>query len=315
MEPELNKIGLYLINVNITDITDISGYIDALGKKAAAEAVNRAMIDVAEEEKLGAIGETGAHRERDIRVAENRADAQKGMKRAEADQRVYVQGQEATAVGGENKSKAEIAAYNAELAVRQAEAMQRGEVARRMAEVEIQKAQYKAETERLTADIVVKQEIEKRNIEIAAEAEAERIRRVARGEADGILMKYVAEAEGIQKLLQGKAAGYQQLVESCKNDARAAATLLMVEKIEAIVAKQVEAIKNLKIDKVTVWDSGAINGTSSTANFAQNLIKSVPPLHEVARMAGVELPDYLGHVADPDRKKAGPAPKESKPPQ
>ncbi len=315
VEPELNKIGLYLINVNITDITDISGYIDALGKKAAAEAVNRAMIDVADQEKLGAIGETSAYKERDIRVAENRAEGQKGMKRAEADQRIYVQGQEAEAVGGENKAKADIAAYNAELAVRQAEAMQRGEVANRMAEVEIQKAQYKAETERLTADVVVKQEIEKRNIEIAAEAEAERIRRIARGDADGVLMKFEAEAEGMQKLLEGKAAGYRQLVESCKGDARATATLLMIEKIEDIVAKQVEAIKNLKIDKVTVWDSGSANGTSSTANFAQNLIKSIPPLHEVARMAGVELPDYLGHVTDPDQKKPGPAPKENKSPQ
>lgn len=313
VEPELNKIGLYLINVNITDITDISGYIDALGKKAAAEAVNRAMVDVADQEKLGAIGETSAHRERDIRVAENQAEAQKGMKRAEADQRVYVQGQEATAVGGENKSKADIAAYNAELAVKQAEAMQRGEVAKRMAEVEIQKAQYKAEAERLIADTVVKQEIDKRNIEIAAEAEAERIRRIARGDADGVLMRFEAEAEGMQKLLQGKAVGYQELITSCKGDARAAATLLMVEKIEDIVAKQVEAIKNLKIDKVTVWDSGSANGTSSTANFAQNLIKSVPPLHEVARMAGVELPDYLGHIVDPDKKKqAGPA-KDGKP--
>lgn len=297
VEPELNKIGLYLINVNITDITDVSGYIDALGKKAAAEAVNQAMVDVADQEKHGAIGETEAHKERDIRVAENRAAAEKGMKHAEADQRVYVQGQEAVAVGGENKAKADIAAYNAELAVKQAEAMQRGEVARRLAEVEIQKAQYKAEQERLIADEVVKKEIDKRNIEIAAEAEAERIRRIARGDADATLMRFTAEAEGMQKLLEGKAAGYQKLVESCKGDARDVATLLMVEKIEEVVAKQVEAIKNLKIDKITVWDSGSKDGTSSTANFAQNLIKSIPPLHDVARMAGVELPDYLGHVS------------------
>ena len=298
VEPELNKIGLYLINVNITDITDVSGYIDALGKKAAAEAVNQAMIDVAEQEKLGAIGETQAQKERNIRVAENEAEGQKGMKHAEADRRVYVQQQESQAIGGENKAKAEIADYNASLIVKQAEAQQRSEVAKRMAEVEIQKAQYKAETERLNAAEVAQQEIQKRKVEIAAEAEAERIRRVAKGEADGVLLKYQAEAEGMRKLLEGKATGYSKLVESCGGDAQAAATFLMVEKIEDIVARQVEAIKNLKIDKITVWDSGAANGTSSTANFAQNLIKSVPPLHEVARMAGVQLPDYLGKLAD-----------------
>ena len=305
VEPELNKIGLYLINVNITDITDVSGYIDALGKKAAAEAVNQAMIDVAQQEKLGAIGGTQARKERDIRVAENEAEGQKGMKHAEADQRVYVQQQESLAIGGENKSKAEIADYNASLIVKQAEALQRSEVAKRMAEVEIQKAQYKAELERLNAAEVAQQEVEKRKVEIAAEAEAERIRRVAKGEADGVLLKYQAEAEGLRKLLEGKATGYSKLVESCGGDAQAAATLLMVEKIENIVSHQVEAIKNLKIDKITVWDSGSSNGTSSTANFAQNLIKSVPPLHEIARMAGVQLPDYLGKIADtpaPEKK-------------
>ncbi len=299
VEPELNKIGLYLINVNITDITDVSGYIDALGKKAAAEAVNQAMIDVAEQEKLGAIGGTQARKERDIRVAENEAEAKKGMKHAEADQRIYVQQQESLAIGGENKAKAEIAAYNADLTVKQAEAQQRSEVAKRMAEVEIQKAQYKAELERLNAAEVAQQEVEKRKVEIAAEAEAERIRRVAKGEADGVLLKYQAEAAGLRNLLEGKAAGYSKLVESCGGDAHAVATLLMVEKIENVVAHQVEAIKNLKIDKVTVWDSGSSNGTSSTANFAQNLIKSVPPLHEIARMAGVQLPDYLGKVLEP----------------
>lgn len=305
VEPELNKIGLYLINVNITDITDVSGYIDALGKKAAAEAVNQAMIDVAQQEKLGAIGETQAQKERNIRVAENEAEGQKGMKHAEADRRVYVQQQESQAIGGENKAKAEIADYNASLIVKQAEAQQRSEVAKRMAEVEIQKAQYKAETERLNAAEVAQQEIQKRKVEIAAEAEAERIRRVAKGEADGVLLKYQAEAEGMRKLLEGKATGYSKLVESCGGDAQAAATFLMVEKIENIVSHQVEAIKNLKIDKITVWDSGSSNGTSSTANFAQNLIKSVPPLHEIARMAGVQLPDYLGKIVDtpaPEKK-------------
>src|SRR5687767_1626471 len=63
VEPELNKIGLYLINVNITDITDASGYIDSIGKKAAAEAINQARVDVAEQEKTGAIGQSSANRE------------------------------------------------------------------------------------------------------------------------------------------------------------------------------------------------------------------------------------------------------------
>lgn len=299
--PELNKIGLYLINVNITDITDESGYIESIGKKAASEAINQAKIDVAEQEKRGAIGESEAMREKEIKVAENVAQAAKGKKRAEADQRIYVQQQEAEAVSGENKSKGDIAAADATLEVKRAEALRQGEVAKREAEVEIQKAQYKAETERLNAEQVAQQEIDKRKIEIAAEAEAEKVRRIARGEADAVLMRFTAEADGLRKLLQSKAEGYAKLVEGAHNDPGAAATLLLLEKLEQVVTLQTEAIKNLKIDKVTVWDSGA-NGTSSTAGFFSNLIKSLPPLHDVAKMAGLNLPDYLGTVEKPAEK-------------
>jgi flotillin len=305
VEPELNKIGLYLINVNITDITDESDYIESIGKKAASEAINKAKVDVAEQEKVGAIGESEAHRERDVRVAENTAQAVKGRKAAEIDQRVYVQQREAEAVDGENLSKAAIASSNANLAVQEARAMQTSEVALREADVQIQKAQYLAEQERLRAAEVVKQEIEKQKVEIDAEAKAERIRREARGEADGILMRYQAEAEGLQKLLESKADGYAALVKSTNGDAKAAATLLLIEKMEELVARQVEAIKNIKIDKITVWDSGA-NGSSSTANFVSNLYKSVPPMQEIASMVGLELPEYLGKVKAEDVKAAAP---------
>ncbi len=298
VEPELNKIGLYLINVNITDITDESTYIESIGRKAAAEAINKAKVDVAEQDKLGAIGQAEAVREQTIRVAQNMAQSEKGKKQAEADQRIYVQGQEAQAVAGENTAKADIADSNAQLAVKQAAALQIGEVAKRKAQVEIQKAQYLAEQERLNAEEVVRKEIDKRMIEIAADAEAERIRREAKGQADGILLRYEAEAKGVRQVLEGKAAGYQALVKSCNSDARAAASLLMIEKIEEMVALQVEAIKNLRIDKITVWDSAAGEGKgSSTANFVSSLIKSIPPLRDVAAMAGVELPDYLGTTA------------------
>jgi flotillin len=353
VEPELNKIGLYLINVNITDITDESDYIASIGKKAASEALNQARVDVAEQEKKGeighadahremtvrvaeqvaqaekgkkaaeadqrvfvqqqesaaAIGEAAAHREMTVRVAENVAQSEKGKKAAEADQRVFVQGQEAEAIKGENTARADIAQSNATLAMRQAEALQRGEVARLSAQTEIQKAQALAETERLNAAEVVRQEIERRKVEIAAEAEAERIRRHARGEADAILLRYEAEARGLRQVLESKAAGYESLVRSTGGDARAAATLLMIEKLEQIVAKQVEAIQNLKIDKITVWDSGGGNGhASSTANFLSSLVGSLPPLQEIAKMAGVQLPDYLGRMTDSGNTNAtGPA--------
>jgi len=303
-------------------------------------------VGVARENQAKDIGIAEASRERDIQVADAQAEAvkkqktieanrrasvagdearaqvaeasslaegTKGAKAAEADQRIYVKERESEAVKGENESQAKIANANAELAVVRAEATQRGEVADREAEVTIQQAQAKAEKERLTAAEVVREQIDRQKIEIAAGAEAEKTRQEAQGVADAILAKYEAEAKGIRQLLDSKAVGYQSLVKGCGGDARAGATFLMTEKIEEIVTLQTEAIKNIKIDKITVWDSGGSNGGgsggSSTSNFMSNLIKSLPPLHEVAGMAGVELPDYLGNIKGETAKAAAPAPK------
>ena len=300
VDTELQKVGLYLINVNLVDITDESDYIESIGKKAASTAVENARVDVANAERDGAVGAAVANRTKEIEVAKNLAEAEKGRKTAEADQRVYVGQQEALAVSGENSAKAEIANSDADLAEAEASANQRAEVATAISEAEIQKAKFTEEEERLKASEIVREQIQKQQIEIAAEAEAERQRRIARGEADAILARYEAEASGVQKVLEAKAAGYQGLVSSANGDAKAAATLLMVEKIDQMVSAQVEAIRNLKIDSITVWDSGGDGDGSSTSNFISNLVKSLPPLHDIASNAGVDLPDYLGSMSDDD---------------
>ena len=299
VDTELHKIGLYLINVNIIDITDESDYIKSIGVAAATEAIAKADIARSSAERDGRIGVSNAEKSMRTEVANNDAEAEKGEKTAEAMKRIYINQQEALAVEGENLSAASIAHHNADLAEKEAEALQRAEVAKRMAQVNIQKAQYEMEGERLRAEEIAREEIAKQQIEIAASAEASRERLIAQGQADATLARYNAEAAGQQAVLEAKASGYAQLVKSAGGDAKAAATLLMVEKIETLVAKQTEAISNLKIDKITVWDSG--NGGESggsTANFISSLIKSLPPVHDVAAMAGVDLPDYLGNVKE-----------------
>jgi flotillin len=287
IEPELHKIGLTLLNVNITDITDESEYIDSIGKKASATAVNQAKVDVAEQEKQGEIGKSLAEKDRRVSVASYNAEA----------------------VKGENESKAQVALTNAMLAEKEAEASQRSDIAKQNAEAKIQKARALAQTEFLEAEQIVPQEIKKKKIKIEADAEAQRKVLIAKGEAEAILAIRQAEAEGIQKLLDAKAKGYKQLVEACGDDAKSASTMLLIEKLEEIVKVQVEAIKNIKIDKITVWDSGNNNvGTdgskgSTTSNFISQFVKSLPALHDVASMAGLELPQFLGQMKEKTVKK------------
>ncbi len=294
---ELNKIGLEIINVNIKDITDESGYIDAIGKKAAAEAINKAKVEVAQQEKLGAVGEAEANKEKEVQVAEQSAQTEIGRTNAEKEQRIKTASLEAEAVEGENIAKANIADYNATLAVKQADALKLGEVARANAERDVLIAQKEKEEARLKKEELARQEVEKLKIQVEADAEAERLRRIANGEADAIKAKYFAEAEGVRAVLEAKAKGYEQLVQISNNKPEIATSFLMIEKIEDIVAKQVEAIKNIKFDKITVWDGGAgSKDGSTTANFMRDLIKALPAMHDLAGQAGIELPQILGKV-------------------
>ncbi|OGV39344.1 MAG: flotillin [Lentisphaerae bacterium GWF2_45_14] len=305
---ELNKVGLLLLNVNITDITDESGYISAIGKRAASEAINQARVEVAEEERKGGTGEAEAKRTQRIAVAKAEAEAQAGEANAERDRRIALKQADATATEGENISAIEIAKSNALRSEQEAEAFRKAETARKIAEAQILKSQYDAEkiaqtartgmeTEKQRAEQIVPSEIHKQQVEIAAEAEAEKRRREARGEADAIFARLDAEARGNFEILKAKGEGFSKIIESCNGDTDAAAKMLLIEKLEAIVSMQTEAIKNIKIDKVTVWEGGAgKDGKTSTANFLSGMMQSLPPLHDVASMAGINLPGYLGNV-------------------
>ena len=79
---------------------------------------------------------------------------------------------------------------------------------------------------------------------------------------------------------------------------------------------QVDAVKNIKIDKVTVWDGGeGRDGKTATAGFVSGLMKSIPPMNEMFDMAGMQLPQFLGTKkadeaapAQPEAPKAPEAP-------
>jgi flotillin len=257
-------------------------------------------VQVAKLEAEGVTGEAAAAREQEIAVAQQTALSEQGKKAAEAERRKKVAELEADAVKGENESRALIVHSAATLEERKAEAKRRAEVAAALAARDVLLAEKEQELARLEKTELVQQTIEQRKVEIDAEAEAERIRRIARGEADAILAKYSAEAEGLLKVLDAKAAGYEKLLAVCGDRKDLAPALLIIEKLPELVAEQVKAIQNLKIDKITVWDSGA-NGHGdaaggSTKNFLRGLIGALPPIHELAEQAGIDLPEVLGKV-------------------
>lgn len=340
VDTELKKIGLKLINVNVTDIKDESGYIEALGKEAAAKAINEAKISVAEQEKIGETGKAIADRERDTQIAETHRDrdvkiaiTQKdreisiaaaskdesiGKAEAERDTRVKISEANAIAVQGENEAKIAIANSEALRREKEAESLRIAISAEKVQQAKAledaylaeQKAELaRSERERSTqiANVVVPAEIAKQRAIIEAQADAERIRENAKGEADAIYAKMEAEAKGLYEILTKQAEGYREVVKAAGGDPTKAFQLLLIEKLPELVKTQVEAVKNIKIDKITVWDSGngnSENGSSSTANFVSGMMKTVPPLNDLFNMAGLNLPSYLKGEADKVENKA-----------
>lgn len=289
VEIELKKIGLRLINVNVTDINDESGYIEALGKEAAAKAINDAKKSVAEKDRDGEIGQANAQR----------------------DQRIQVAAANALAIKGENESKIEVAQSETLRREKEAESMRLATAAEAVqaakAKEEAYIAQQQAEQTRAAletatqqADVIVKAKIAKEQAEIEAEAKAEVARRTAKGEADALFAKMEAQARGAQEILVKQADGMRELVNAAGGNADSAIKLILANNMEELMKIQVEAIKNIKIDKVTVWDGGSKgeNGKTATADFISGIMKAVPPMGEMFNQAGMELPKFLGEKID-----------------
>jgi len=284
VEVELKKVGLRLINVNIHDITDESGYIDALGKEAAAHAINEAKVKVAEKERDGDIGAAEAQRDQRIQVARAHAFAVDGENTA------AIKVAESNAVRREKEAEAERAASAAEK-VKAAQALQEAYAAEEISERE--RARREEATQ--AANIIVPAEIKRREIETLAEAEAEKVRRIKRGEADGLRALMEAEAEGLKAILSRKAEGFEEIVGAAGGLPELASLLLVTEQLPKLVEEQVKAISNLKIDKVTVWDGGkGADGKTATAEFLSGLVGALPPLHELTKNVGIKLPEILG---------------------
>lgn len=335
LEPELAKIGLQLINVNITDITDESGYIDAIGQKAASEAIQKARGDVAENERMGETRVAAAERDKAIQVATARRDMSIGTREAERDQaikvadlekeqvigeqqarfeqesqvklaeremRVQVADADAEAIEGENLAQAKIAASQAELAVRRAEAYELGESRKKQAEATVLEVENRAlakaalaEAERVEAEkraqLEAPAKAEKAKIIVEAEAEADRKRIDAQAQADAIFAKMDAEARGQFEILSKKGDGLRQIIDAC-GGAKEAFQMLLLEHLDKLAEASAQAISNIKFDKIVVWENGGRDGGGSTADFLSNMARTLPPMMRVMKdIGGVELPE------------------------
>jgi flotillin len=234
-----------LVNVNITDITDESGYIEAIGKKAASTAVQQARGDVADQEKFGEIRVADAMRQKDVRVADLNKERHIGtreaqrtqavrvaeldkeqkvgeaaaafsresqVKAAEREMRISVADANAKAVAGEYSSQAEIAGSQATLQVKQAEAYRLGETQKRVAEAAVLEAQNRAMAKAAIADAERVEAERRAALEAPAKAEKAKIIVDAEAEAEKRRVEAMGEASAIYAKLEAEARGQYEIL-------------------------------------------------------------------------------------------------------
>ncbi|MFN3241251.1 MAG: flotillin family protein [Planctomycetota bacterium] len=326
LEGELMKIGLVLINVNITDITDESGYIEAIGRKAASEAVQQAEIDVAEQQKKGSIGVAEARRVQSVQVAIAEKDRDIGTKQAERDREVTVAGLQrdtiigqqtasfeqeaqvkdreremriavasanARAVSGENEAKAEIADANAKLLVKEAEAFQTGETRKREADAAVREAQYQAEA-RAAQALASKLEQEKR-AELEAVAKAEKAKDIVDAEARAQQARIIAEGEAAAEFarLEAQARGEFEILakkaeglERIVQGCGGAQQAFQLLMLEHMETLSETAAKAIANIKFDKVVVWDSDQGKATSGFLQNLTKSLPPMLTMMKDVG-----------------------------
>ncbi len=312
---ELEKVGLRLINVNIQDVTDESGYIEALGKEASAKAIADAKIKVAQAERDSEIGKAIADKEMTVSVA----------------------GAQAEATQGKNTAQQQIAQSNADLRIKQAEAARTAQVAENVAKADVEKQTFDAEAKAQEARaemqrkqqyaervvpaeiakqaVVVQSEAAAQQVTIAAEAEGKRnviIQQAealaAESEAKKIVALKQAEAWGIKAVLEGRAEGFRELVAAAGGNASEAVVVLLADQLPAMIDSQMKGISNLKIDKVVVWGGGEGGGKGGISHLLKDLITGLPPVTDLARAAGIELPPVFGRVSEVSSESTPPPP-------
>lgn len=293
------------------------------------EAEQQMRVQVARANAAAVAGEKDAERELAVKVAELSRDREIGEQRADFERQVQVREAEramriqvakanADAVDGENNSRAQIAASEAGLKVKVAEAYALGETKQRQAEAEVLAAQYLAEAlaaganaKKIEAEqraaLEAPARAQKARIVVEAEAEAERqkIDAAARaaatvieaeGQAKATYARLEAQARGELEMLAKKAEGLRQIVAGC-GGAKEAFQLLMLEHLDHLADSSAKAIANIKFDKVTVWDSGNGSGKGGAAGFLSSLGQSIPPLLDVMKsVGGVDMPAYFGKL-------------------
>ena len=269
IDTELRKFGLYLMNINISDIRDAANYIVNLGKEAESKALNEAQANIEEQEKLGAIKIANQIKERETKVAETRKDQDIAIAETKKLQEISVanadkdrisqvaianaekESQVAKAEAEKNirieqantEKESRVAELNSDMEIKQAEAAKKAAIGRNDAQKEVALSNAELAVTQANAD--------KQAGEAAAKSEAavQTAREIAQKEVEEAKARKVESSLKAEKIVPAEIARQEAILQANaiaekitrEAEARAKATLAQAEAEAKAIQLKLEA--------------------------------------------------------------------------
>ncbi len=232
---------------------------------------------------LAAIGrKKSAEAIRQAEIAEAVAEADTREARADAKRRARVR---------EAQAEVKVAEAQNALRVREAELGREAETAEKIAKVKAEEAEVEAQK---TLEVRrVEREQQRLRADVIEPAEARKLAAFAD-----------AQAQAAPLLEEGKARVevLRQLYEQTQAGGDAAFAVFLADKLPELMQTAVDAVKDVKIDRMVVLDGGSGDGSANALN--QRLQSAYGTMESISSLLGIDLAQVLGEAS---KRIGGPA--------
>lgn len=279
-----SKMGLTLLSYNLKEITDPSGYLEALGKPRIVEARRDAEVAEAEAARDAIVRSAEAKKEGDVAkiVADTRvAEANQDLELRKAELQIDL-----------NRKKAD-ADFSYELERhRLNQGLKTEEAKVKLIEKESSIELEKREIER------VEQELQS-TVRKPAEAERYRLESEAKGMAEAKRIQGIVEAELLEKVGQAEADAVRKKAESWNAYSQPALLQLMFEKLPDLAREMAAPIS--KVDKIVMVSNDGKMGTSKITGELASMMTQLPTV--VKSLSGFDLEDWIKRLSESHMEK------------
>jgi flotillin len=301
---DLAQMGLEIKAFTIRDISDINGYLQALGKKRISEVKRDAMIAEAEAAKETKIRTSDANRVGESARLVAETQISEASKEKELKIQSYRREQEtAKAVADlayaieSNKVKKEVTETEMQV-----------EITRRQKEIELAEQEAMRRERELDATVVKTADAEKYKMEKGAEAmkfreiqdaqaRSEAIRLEGTARADAKRLEGMAEVDIIREKGKAEAEAMLKKAEAYKQYNDAAVTQMIIERLPEMAKAVAEPLT--KTEKIVIVDQGGGEGgrgAAKVAGYVTDIITALP--QTVEALTGIDIWEKIRNKKD-----------------